>query len=179
MSRLEISGYIQIVIGIVGIVVTVLTAPAMLDALGNVGGKGALPPEFAGVGGAIRIFSVLFVLIVMILVVLLGLSITISTLAKALGACHPLAVALCTTLGASALAVTITLGVIGSSLWIPGFVGFLGLALCSLTACRDNEKLESTTITAGIFVVLFLITGAINRGSVAAAGPPVTANYTG
>ena len=60
MSRSEISGYVQIVTGAVGIIVTVLASRAMLDALGKIRPSGNLPPEFSGISGAVRIFAVLF-----------------------------------------------------------------------------------------------------------------------
>ena len=163
MSRLEISGYVQIVIGIIGIVLTILTAPTLLSAIGQIGSRGAMPVEFGGISGAIRIFSVLFVLFVLVLLVILGLAITLSTLLKALGAEHPFIASFTAVSSVVALAVTVTLGATGSSLWIPGFVGCLGLAFVSLAACRDDEKLEVVWTVAIIFTVIFLGTGAANR----------------
>jgi len=159
MSRLEISGYIQIVVGLVGIVLTILTAPALLDAVGQVSSGEGMPAEFSGVGGAIRVFCVLMILFVLVLLVILGLSTTLSALTRALGAKHPFLAALTAVAALVSLAVTVTLGAFESAFWAAGFVGSLGWCVLSFVACRDGEDLKSFSDTGVTFVILLLATG--------------------
>jgi hypothetical protein len=159
MSRVEISGYVQIVIGIVGIVLTLLTAPTILDAVGAVSSGGGMPADFAGASGAIRIFAVLTILFVLGLLVVLGAAITLSTLFRALGAHHPVVAAFGITCGTLALAVTATLAILGIRFWVAGFVGTLGLFVVGVVACKDEPELQGVGIAALIGLALFLITG--------------------
>lgn len=159
MSRIEISGYVQIVVGIVGIIATLLTAPTILDAVGSLTAGGAMPAEFAGASGAIRIFSVLAILFVLALLVVLGVAVTLSTLFGSLGAHHPVIAALGITCGTLALAVTTTLAILGIRFWVAGFVGTMGLIALGAVACKDGEQLHGVGITGLVGVVLFLVTG--------------------
>lgn len=157
MTRIELSGYVQIVIGIVGIVLTLLTAPSILDAIDALGAGQALPREFAGIGGAIRIFSVVFVLVALVFLVSLGLSITLSTLASGLGAYHPM---LCAGMAVGALicfSISITLAALGTPIWVPSLACAVALTILSVVAAADSH-LPHFWVTGSIFVgILFLI----------------------
>jgi len=155
MSRVEISGYVQIIVGVIGTVVTVLTAPSMLDAVDAMGSGQVLPPEFAGVGGAMRIFSVVFVLAAFLFLIALGLAITFSTLTKALGAQFPLICAAMAVGALVAFAATITLAALGTPLWKPGFVGGLSLVILAIVAGAHNG-LEAFWIVGAICALIFL-----------------------
>jgi hypothetical protein len=181
MTRLEISGYVQIVIGLVGIVATLLTAPAILDAFGQVTAGQGLPQEFNNVSGAIRVFGVMLVLGVLLLLVVMGASITLSALFKAAGAGHPTFAASALILGVCGMAATATFGVFRSPLWVPGFVGSLG-ALLSAGAAMGKGDPDGTvpgTISV-IFLILVLITGAGALAAMSRPGieEPLTLNNT-
>lgn len=160
MSRIEISGYVQIVIGVLGTAATLLTASSFIDAFGMVAATGQMPHQFVGASGTIRIFSVLVLLFVFLLLVALGMGVTLSTLVKALGANHPVLVSLAAVLGVLSLAATATLAITGSSYWVAGFVGSLGLLTISIISCRDDNRHHRASIAALAFLVIFLATGA-------------------
>jgi hypothetical protein len=167
MSRIEISGYIQIVLGIVGIVTTILTAPQLLDAVGTISAGGTMPSEFQGASGAIKIFCIMLILSVLTFLVTFGVAITLSTLTKALGAHHPLIASTGLTVGLVASALTTTLAVLRIPYWVPGFVGSLGLFVVGFVACRDDERLNATAFASLASIVVFLLTG---LGTIIASG---------
>lgn len=170
MSRLEISGYVQIVIGLVGIVVTLLTAPTILDAFGQVTAGQGLPPEFNTVSGAIRIFGVMLVLAILVLLVIIGASITLSTFFKAAGAGHPTFAASALVIGLFGMATSATFGIFRNPLWVPAFVGSFGALLSAGAAMGSNDpEGEVPAGIAVVFLILFLITGI---GALIAISPP-------
>ncbi|MFN4097309.1 MAG: hypothetical protein ACK4GG_11130 [Sphingomonas sp.] len=158
MSRVEISGYLQIVVGVVGIIVTVLTAPAMLDAVGGLASGQAMPQEFRSVSGFIRVFCVLFVLVALLMMILIGMSITLGTLFKALNANHPTTAATLLVLAILASTISVTLAVFATYFWVPGVIASVGLTVMFLTACLDEKELSNTAL-AGV-VTLFMFFGA-------------------
>ncbi|MBB4097878.1 hypothetical protein [Sphingomonas kyeonggiensis] len=159
MNRIEVSGYIQIVVGIIGIVVTILTAPAMLDAIGSIASGQSLPHEFSNVSGILRVFCVIFILIILMTLIIFGMSITLSSLLNILGANHPMMASTFFILGVTAFSVTATLGLFKILLWIPGVVGAIGCLVVFLVACFDDEKMENIWGTFGICIFVFLATG--------------------
>ena len=159
MSRVEISGYIQIVVGIIGIVLTLLTAPTILDAFGSIASGKEMPVEFANASGVIRIFCVLFILFILLLLVVMGMAITLSTIFKALGASNPTLASLLGVIGIVSLALTATLAVLGVRFWVPGAVGTLGLFVMSFVACADDDQYGNVAGTAIAFLLLFFVTG--------------------
>jgi hypothetical protein len=184
MTRLEISGYVQIVIGLVGIVLTLLTAPSILDAFGHVTAGQGLPREFNTVSGGIRVFGVMVVLGVLLLLVIIGASITLSTFFKAAGAGHPTLAASWLVLGIFGMAATATLGLFRSPLWVPGFVGSLGALLIAAAAMdKDDPKGEAAGLVAFFFLILFLGTGAVTVGIMSSPGrdinSPLVVNNAG
>ncbi|SRR5258705_3337107 len=171
MTRLEISGYVQVVIGLVGIVITLLTAPSILDAFGQVTAGHGLPNEFNTVSGAIRVFGVMLVLAVLLLLTIMGASITLSTLFKATGAGHPTFAATALVLGVFGMAATATFGVFRSPLWVPGFVGSLGALLSGGAAMgKDDPDGTAPGMLALIFLILFLMSGLGTLGTMASRG---------
>lgn len=159
MSRMEVQGYVNIVIGAIGIAVTILTAPSLLDTLSHIGGGGAIPKELASVGGAIRIFAVLFILIVFMAVLLFGLSVTLSSVFRAFEAKHPTISAMLCVSSLTALAVTMTLAFLDNIFWVPGFVGTIGLVVAMLTSLRDDDEHGGTWGVIALFLFLFFGTG--------------------
>lgn len=165
MSRAEISGYVQIVIGAVGIIVTVLASPAMLDALGQIGPSGNLPPEFSGISGAVRIFAVLFVMLCFVLLLMIGLALVLSAVFRALGSGHPFLTGFFAIATVVCLAVTVTLAVISINYWIAGFIASFMLVWMTFASTEKAEEDGSASSSLGtiglIGSILFLITGGI------------------
>jgi hypothetical protein len=157
--RQEIAGYLQMIIGAAGIVVTLLTAPALLDAIGQMSGPGSLPDEFTGASGAVRIFSVFFVLFCFCLLVILGLSVTVSTLAKSMGANHPFLTALFTVLAIVTLSITTSFAIMGIRFWVPAFVASLSFMWLIFAAATDDDELGNVKGITILGSALFLITG--------------------
>jgi hypothetical protein len=105
---LDVAGYVNMAIGLAGIVVTLLASPSMLEAFSRARSE-QLPPQLAGAGGVVRLASLIFVLLAFTLLVAIGLVVSLSSVASALGATAPV---LCSTLLIAALfslATTLTL----------------------------------------------------------------------
>lgn len=159
MTRTEISGYIQIVVGAVGIVLTLLTAPSILDAFGEVAAGEGLPPALNSVRGGIQVFGVMLILSVLVLLVVVGASITLSTLFKAAGATRPILSASCLVVGAIGMAGSASLGIFGHLLWVPAFIGSFGALLVSTIAAHEKPESDAAIGVGVLFVMLFLLTG--------------------
>jgi hypothetical protein len=158
MSSLELSGYIQIVVGVVGIIVTLLAAPSFLDGISKIRKGGTLPPEFDGVGGALRVFAIIAVLLVLLFMVAVGLVVTLSTLTVAMGAVHPHATSACLIAALLFYTVTLTLVAYRQPLWLPAFVGGCWLLAYSLIAAL-TEDLSLLILMAIPFAFAFVISG--------------------
>lgn len=160
MTRVEIAGYVQIVVGLVGIVLTALTAPAALDALGQISSGSGVPAEFAGVGGAIRVFVVLFVLIALLFLVALGFTITLSTLTRALGGANPLHVSGAIVCALLSFATCATLLVFSGMFWLPAFVGGLVLLIMGFVGANDPDGGDFWGVF-GLGLIPFIVCGII------------------
>lgn len=165
MTRSEISGYVQTVIGAIGIIVTILASPAMLDAFGQIGSSNGLPSEFGGISGAVRIFAVLFVLFCFVLLLMIGLSLVLSTVFRALGSGYPFLTGLFAIATVMCLAVTVTLAVLDVNFWITGFIAVFTLVWMTFASTQEpdeeGEALGTVAVIAIVGSILFLISGAI------------------
>jgi lysylphosphatidylglycerol synthetase-like protein (DUF2156 family) len=179
MTKSEVSGYVQIVIGAIGIVVTILTAPAMLDAIGQIGGPSGLPPEFAGVSGAVRIFSVLFVLFAFAMLLMLGLALVMVPVFRSLGSAHPFLTGFFTVATVVSLAMTATLAALGINYWIAGFVASLSLiwmTFATLEKDKEDEEYGGIAVVATVGSIIFLFVGGITAmGNAASNNSPAKA----
>jgi hypothetical protein len=154
------------VIGAVGIVVTLLNVPTILDAAGRVGAGEGLPPEFEGAGGMVRVFTTAFAFVVFTFLICLGLAVTLSSLASALGAPFPMLTSSLFVAGLLSLAVTVTLALYRSPFFVAAFVGtLLAFLLGSVAAVERELNVFWATFTLGL--IAFLITG---FGTLFAAG---------
>lgn len=159
MTKAEISGYVQIVIGAVGIIITILTSPTMLDAIGQIGNASSLPPEFSGASGAIRIFSVLFVLFAFTLLVMIGLAIVLAPVFQSAGSARPFLTAFFGVAAMTSLAVTATLAILSISYWVAGFVGAGTLIWLSFTAGDHDPRGQKMLVAAVVGSIVFLFVG--------------------
>jgi hypothetical protein len=158
MTSIEISGYVQIVIGIAGIGVTMLTAPASLDAMNRVRIGEGLPSEFGGASGMVRVFAITFAFTVFTFLIGLGLSVTLSTIARAMGAANPMLMSAMMIGALFCLATSGTLAIYRSPFAVPGFVGSVLLVILSCVAALQATS-EGFWPTLAFGTVIFMVTG--------------------
>lgn len=155
----EVLGYVNMAIGVVGIVLTVLSAPTLLHLGTNVGTE-ALPPELTGIGGIIRTVAVLLILVVFVFLLALGMALTIATVTTAMGAALPMLTAVLIVAALFSVAATAALAAYRHALWVPGVIGSLSLAtLASVAALSTNPT--ALPLTFCIALAVFLGTGAL------------------
>jgi hypothetical protein len=158
MSAADVSGYVQILIGVVGIVLTLTNIRSLVPDIDHfTKGKGA-PPELDNLSGFIRVYVVIFLLILMVFLICFGFSVTISALYEGLSAKFPLLAASMTTMGLIALTLTITLSSYRNRFWVPGVVGtFSAMVLSIISAVNPDISVFWTTFV--VLSVVFLVTG--------------------
>lgn len=160
MSSADISGYIQIILGIVGIVLTLTNVQKLVPDIQHfTKGKGA-PPELDNLSGFIRVVVVFTLLVLMFFLIAFGFSVVLSQAFNALGAVFPQLSSAMTILSLLSLSITLALAAYKNSYWIPGVVGTTGSALSAIISAV-NPDLGTYWIVTSIFIALFLISGAI------------------
>lgn len=160
MSASEISGYLQIILGIAGIVLTLTNIQRLIPDIEHfTRGKGA-PPELDNVAGFARLYIVLFLLVLMMFLICFGLSVTASTLYKALGAKFPLLSSTMTIVAIVSLSLTVTLASFRNRFWVPGIIGTLASAILAVVSAVNPEINAFWSIIV-ISTIIFLIVGCI------------------
>jgi hypothetical protein len=157
--------YINMAVGIVGIVITVLATPAMLG-LGASVKLEALPHEMKGLGAGLRLFGVLLVLIVFVFILGLGIVLTLIPLATSLGAAQPVLMSVMTVSAILSTAFTFALLLLDNPLSLPGIVGTIGLAVLAVTAGINSDGGAFALIFALLFVG-FAVAGIVGFVSLA------------
>src|SRR5690606_21125995 len=114
--------YTNMAIGLLGIILTVLTAPSILH-LGARVRTEDLPAEFSGLGAVLRTLGVALVLLTFMFILALGMVMTLTPVSTSLGAASPVLVTVLLVTAIYAASVTLALAMNGSILWIPGAVG--------------------------------------------------------
>ena len=112
------SGWLQVLIGLVGLYFTITSSAPALDALSRLGAGQSLPPEFTGVQGFIRVFLLVLALGVLVALVLIGLAIILATVFRTLGAGRPIHAAFSLVAALSFFALTITVAIYGNPVWV-------------------------------------------------------------
>ncbi|MDP2260649.1 MAG: hypothetical protein Q8J89_13135 [Caulobacter sp.] len=153
MTRAEISGWIQVVLAIVGLYFTIKQAYPAIDALGQVGfGKG-LPSNFQGSQGAIQVFLVVLVLMTLLMLLFVGLAVILGALFRQLDAKSPRHAAFSLVASVVLGAATFSLAMFGSLVWIPGallsVLLMVGSGLAAVTSMEEEE--------GGLFWVLVIV----------------------
>lgn len=144
----ELAGYLQMAIGLAGIVVTILATPNFLSAANEAKSDGAGPLQLNGFAPAIRLFCIVFVLIVFGFLIAMGLSLTLNSLAVALGAERPFLSASMIVAALISLSVSLTLHIYGKA-WTPALIGTATLTAMSLIAAMNSNPVLLWSI-AGI-----------------------------
>ena len=137
----ELNSYMQMAIGLVGILVTVLSSPSFVDGFYKIRAADGLPPQFEGLAGGIRLFCVMFVLLIFGFLVLLGLAMTLTRIAAGMGAARPMLCASFLVAGLTCLAVTATLAAYRSSYAVPAAVSALTLVLLGVASGMSGDTL--------------------------------------
>lgn len=151
--------YINIAVGMIGIVVTVLASPSILGLGASIKFE-KLPQELKGFGSGIRLFGILLVLIVFVFILSLGIVLTLIPLASVLGAAQPVLLSVLAVAAIISAAITLALLLLHSPLSLPGIVGTIGLGVLATTAgiVADNRAIA---ILFSVFFFGFAVTGVI------------------
>lgn len=108
----------QVIIGLAGLYWTVANSAPALDALSSLTAGQALPAEFEGAQGFIRVFLLLLALLVLLSLVLIGVAILLAAVFRGLGAARPMHSAFCLTISLLFAASGLTAAVYGNSTWV-------------------------------------------------------------
>lgn len=158
-------------VGVAGIIVTVLTAPSLLAAVGAIGSQKGLPPGFTNVGGAVATFVTVFVVVAFCFLVVMGIVVGLADVAQRLGAPRPVHIASLTVAGLLALTLAVTLIAFNSSLWLPVVLAAVFLFLAALAASRPT--LDPMWMALSIGCVVFIVTGGLSVATMGDASNPL------
>lgn len=159
MDRNEISGYVQIAVGIVGILLTCVSTPSIVGIFHGVVTPGALPSQLALVVEELKVFGTMLILLSLMGLIFLGVVTTASIFLERRNLAHPLLVS---TIVAGALfmaATTSTLALFDNGYWVPAFVAAMGMIVSAWVGLRGGFDSENFSVTAGFFLFAFLGTG--------------------
>lgn len=118
MTRAEISGWLQVIIGLVGLYFTVTNSAPALNALSSLSAGQGLPAEFDGAQGFIKVFLLILALSVLLSLVLIGVAILLAAVFRGLGAARPVHTAFSLMMSLLFAACGLTAAVYGNSTWV-------------------------------------------------------------
>lgn len=177
VKRTEIAAWLQVVVAIAGLLITLNLGGPAFDALQNLG-DGSLPDEFVGAQGFLKAFLLLLVIVVLLGLLFVGLGVALGGLFRACGARSPLHAAF----SFIAFLVLVTLAACSAIFLFP-MMPLLGLlALSSLFLCAYSTQAEAGGEEGGFYSAgLVLGVLSIAAGGVAAlfASIPVATRTTG
>lgn len=181
MPRSEISGWVQVIIGLVGLYLTVQNGGPALDAISKLSRAGQLPPDFAGAQGVIRVFIFLLMLTTTLAMLAIGLGVLLAAVFRRLGAHMPI-MASFSFIGTVFLGcLTLTLAIFEAPVWVlSGLLTGLGVVLTAMAGGYPNRNAYFITLGMGGSILVFigmLAAGALSSGAPeptsARAAPPV------
>lgn len=158
MSPTEISGYIQIVLGLIGIVLTITNVRKLVPDIDLFVNQNGLPPELESSSGFIRIAFLFLLITTTVFLICAGFSITLSTVYKALEASHPILSSSMTIGSIVSMSVTAAMALYKIRFWVAGFVGTTGCA-ASAVAAAVAADIGTFWVVVGITLALVAITG--------------------
>lgn len=153
----QLQGYLNMAIGLGGIVLTILGAPHLIG-LKSLIRVEKIEPNFGAFSESIRNFAATLVLLTFVFLLALGMSLTLIPIARILGAEFPVPTAIFTVGTVFSIALTLTLAIRRIALWVPGLIGTLALGTFGFVAATQSD----ITLLGGffgLFLALFLITG--------------------
>ena len=186
VSRSEVSGWLQVVIGLVGLYFTVTNSGPALEALSRMGTGQGLPVEFQGAQGFIKVFLLILALSVLIALVLIGLAVLLGSLFKGLGAKNPLHASFSMTAAIFFGSVGVTGAIFGNPVWVFAVLFMLScLVLTGVAGIDDGEDrgfwpclfvLGAASVFVGGLSMIPMTaqkqTSALTEGPAAAVGDP-------
>jgi hypothetical protein len=158
MEKAEVIGYVQIIVGLVGIVLTLINVKKLVPDIELFTNQKGAPPGLDNFAGFVRILTVTTILALMIFLVCVGFSVTLSTAYEALGAKFPLLSASLTIFSLISFSTTVTIALYRNRFWVAGLVGTLGCGLCALVAAVNSDIGAFWGTMAG-FLIIFAVTG--------------------
>lgn len=158
MSAAEISGYVQIVIGLIGIALTITNIRKLVPDINLFAGKNGAPPGLDNASGFLRILLLFCLLNFTAFLICMGFSITLSSVYKSLSANSPLLSSSMTIAAIVSMSVTSAMGLYRIRFWVPGFVGSTGLAACAIVSAV-TPSMDVFWTAAGISLALVAVTG--------------------
>jgi hypothetical protein len=158
MSASEISGYIQIVLGLIGIFLTITNIRKLVPDINLFTGGNGVPPGLDNTSGFLRIVLLLCLLNITAFLICMGLTVTLSTLYQNLLASHAVLASSMTIASIIAMSVSSAMAMYRIRFWIPGFVGTVGAAACAIAAATSVE-IEPFWVAAVLTLVLLAFTG--------------------
>lgn len=151
-----LAAYLNMAIGIVGIVLTALSAPTFLQLTASVGGGGK--EEIEPLGRAVRIGGLLLLLVTFAFLLALGIALALLPFSRSLGAASPVLTSVLTVAFLYCSAFTGALAHFRSPWAIPGIVGTTFIAVLAMIAGIDGKG--GAFAGAGVFgLAVFLLTG--------------------
>ena len=154
----EISGYLQIVIGLIGIILTITNARSLVPDFDLFTKAQGAPPGLDNFSGFLRILIVILLLILMIFLLSMGFSVTLGAIYETLGAKYPILAASMTIISLIALALTVAMALYRYRFWVSGFIGSVGSGVAA-TVAAVNDDLSTFWTTVVIFLFAFGTTG--------------------
>ena len=159
MNSYDVSGYLQIAIGIVGIVLTLVNVQKLVPDIEQFTKGTGAPPELDNLSGFFRVCIVLTLLLLMLFLIAFGFSVVLSEAYKGLGAKYPQLSAAMTVAALLSLSVSLSLAAYRNSYWISGIVGTLGAGLGAVISAV-NPDIGTYWTVATLFTIAFLVSGA-------------------
>lgn len=153
--KTELVAYLQMAIGLAGIVVTLMATPSFLDGMYRIRAGEGLPDQFGGIAGGVRVFCIVFVMLVFAFLVVLGLSLALADVAIGLGAARPVLAAALMVAALGVTAATVTLAVYRLNAALPAALATVTLGGMSLLAALDpSPVLFWSALTTGALAMV-------------------------
>ena len=177
MTRAEASGWLQVIIGLVGLYFTVTNSAPALNALSSLSAGQGLPAEFDGAQGFIKVFLLILALSVLLSLVLIGVAILLAAVFRGMGGARPVHAALSLVMGLLFAACGLTAAVYGNSTWVFSILFMLSCwVIAGIAGVSDGADPEGDPF----WICLFILGAAsVVVGSFAQLGlnpPPVAAS---
>lgn len=138
-TRTEIAAWLQVTIGMAALYFTIKSGGPSLEALTQVGVGGALPRDFMGAQGMIRVFLFLLALTTTLALVLVGLGVLLGAVFRRMGAALPNHASLTLIVAIVLLCLTVCFGAFSVPIW-PG----LGLLTLVALGCSGIAGVDET-----------------------------------
>jgi hypothetical protein len=177
VGRAELSGWVQVVIGLVGLYFTVTQGGPALEAISAVGAGRALPPEFTGIHGGIRVFLFLLTLVTTLAFLLIGLGIVLGAVFRHVGAKMPLHGAYAVISAIVLLCASLSFAIFDILLWpITSLLALLCVVLSCIAGIDDEGEFFYIVLIGGVAGSMFVgIAASAIMGSPRALPSEVTA----